>query len=100
MSAKRGDLRRSTITSGISGSPYAARRRKIMNDLIETVRAGRLTQIYFDRFEGTAHKARARMARNCNHGTAAGVVYLGSDGVYDCALMIAWVNRAGSGGEI
>ncbi len=71
-----------------------------MNDLIETVRAGRLTQIYFDRFEGTAHKARARMARNCHHGIAARLLYFGIVGVSDCALMIACVNRAGSVAEI
>jgi len=49
-----------------------------MNDLIETVRAGRLTQIYFDRFEGTAHKARARMARTVTTESPRGYFILGS----------------------
>jgi len=77
MSAKRGDLPAVDHYVWHKRVSLCCQETEIMNDLIETVRAGRLTQIYFDRFEGTAHKARARMARNCHHGIAARLLYFG-----------------------
>ena len=66
----------------------------------ETIRAGRLTQIYFDRFENTPPKQSREWLETVTTGIATRLLYFWIVGVSDCALMITCVNGAGSVAEI